>query len=138
VENHGVNRWRARRSFGWGLLLILDRDASEVPEPSEAVVSQSKDGLAVKVLHAQDVDLFGNEPVDVVPPAQVRIEMQIGDRPPGAVSFSGTIDVQSGVLTVGDADREDSLHLGAGRWAVQVDCQPLEHAELVFIWLQRE
>jgi hypothetical protein len=134
----GVNRWQAKRPFWWGLLLILDRDASEVPELGEPVVSHSKHGVAIKVLHAQDVDLSGYEPAEIVPPAQVHVEMQIGRRPASDVSFSGTIDVPSGVLTVGDAEQDESLQIGAGRWAVQVDCEPPEHAQLVRIWLQRE
>jgi hypothetical protein len=43
----------------------------------------------------------------------VLVEIRIGDGARGEVSFSGTIDVPSGVLTVGDA-------------------------ELVRVWLQRE
>jgi len=137
VEDQGVNRWHAKRPFWWGLLLLLDRDTSEVPELTEHVVSHSKEGLAVKVLHAQDVDLSGYEAYDVVPPAEVQVEIYIGDVPSGDVSFSGAIDVPSGVLTVGDADQEDSVHVGPGRWVVQVACEPPEHAELVRVWLQR-
>lgn len=134
-----MDRWQVERPFWWGLLLISDRDTTAVPELGESMVSQSREGLAVTVLHAQDVDISGYADDDVVPPSQVRVEVNVGARAAeDDVSFSGVIDVPSGVLTVGDADEEDALHIGAGHWAVQVDCQPPEHPELVRIWLHRE
>jgi len=131
-----VHTWQVRRPFGWGLVLLLDRDTSEVPSLTGSAVSQSAEGLAVKVLHAQDVDLAGAGPDDVIPPPQVLIRVRIGERPHGEVLFSGVIDVPSGVLTVGDAEQEDALEIGPGRWAVQVDCAPTEFAETVRVWLQ--
>ena len=89
----------------------MDRDASDVPEPAEGVVSQSAHGLAVKVLHAQDVDLRGFESDEVIPPAEVELEVLVGDRPRSEVLFSGVIDVPSGVLTLGDAEHEDALEI---------------------------
>ncbi len=133
-----MNRWHAKRPFSWGLLLILDRDTSLLPRLMDSAVSQSRDGLAVKVLHAADVDLSGYEDHEVVPPAEVEVEIQIHERPPTDVTFHGAIEVPSGVLTVGDAEQEDALAIGAGRWAVQVDCEPSEHAEVVRVWLQPE
>jgi hypothetical protein len=131
-----VDSWQTRRPFWWGLLLLLDRDASDVPELTEAVVSQSAHGLAVKVLHAQDVDLRGFESDEVIPPAKVEVDVLVGERPRSEVLFSGVIDVPSGVLTLGDAEHEDALEIGAGRWAVQVGCSPHEFAENVRVWLQ--
>ena len=90
----------------------------------------------MKVLHAQHVDLSGFDPDEIVPPAEVRVEIHIGAGAPGDVPFSGTIDVPSGVITVGDAEQEDALEIGAGRWAVRVDYEPPEHAELVRVWLR--
>jgi hypothetical protein len=136
LEEKLVNRWHTKRPFSWGLVLLLDRDTSEIPQLTDSVVSQSTGGMAVKVLHAQDVDLSGLGADDIVPPAEVEVEIHIGADAPGDVPFSGTIDVPSGVLTVGDADQEHALDLGAGRWAVQVDCEPPEHAERVRVWLR--
>lgn len=51
----------------------MDRDASEVPSLTESVVSASPSCVAVKVLHAQDVDLIGAKADEVVPPAQVQV-----------------------------------------------------------------
>jgi hypothetical protein len=117
---------------------MLDRDTSEVPEMTDSAISQSKYGLAVKVLHAADTDLSGYEAHEVVPPAEVEVEILVDDQPPSDVGFHGTIDVPSGVLKVGDAEQEEALEIGAGRWAVQVDCEPPEHAEMVRVWLQRQ
>ena len=132
----GVDNWQVKRPFWWGLIFLMDRDASELPSLTDSVVSASPSGLAVKVLHAQDVDLSGFEADDIVPPAQVQVHVRVGDRPQADALFSGEIDIPSGVLTVGDAEQEDALQIGPGRWAVQVDCIPREFAEEVRIWLQ--
>jgi len=42
-----VKSWYASRPFHWGMLLMWDRDTSEVPELTDSAVSQSKYGLAV-------------------------------------------------------------------------------------------
>ena len=126
-----------KRSFSWGLMLLIDRDAAEIPALAESVVSASPTGLAVKVLHAQDVDLTGIEADEVISPAQVQVHVRVGEQPQADALFSGEVDIPSGVLTVGDAEHEDALEIGPGRWAVQVDCAPREFAETVRIWLQR-
>jgi hypothetical protein len=125
-----------KRPFEWGLLLLLDREAPEGPQLTDAVVSASPSALGVKVLHAQDVDLGGFEPGDVVPPAEVRVRIHVGDRPTSETLFSGSIDIPSGVLIVGDAEHEEALEVGPGRWSVQVDCSPADFAEDVQVWLQ--
>ncbi|HEY3562411.1 MAG TPA: hypothetical protein VGL05_33325 [Kribbella sp.] len=131
-----MDMWQVRRPFWWGLVLLMDRDTPDVPSLTDSVISQSAEGLAVQVLHAQDVELSGAEAGDVIPPAQVQIEVRIGEPPPAEVLFSGAIDVPSGILTVGDAEQEDALEISPGRWAVQVDCAPPEFAETVRVWLQ--
>jgi hypothetical protein len=103
-----MNTWRARRPFEWGIVLLMDRDALDVPPLTGDVVSHSAGGLAVKVLHAQDVDLSGLEVDDVVPPAQVEIVVLISGGPPADPVFSGVIEVPSGVLTVGEAGHQDA------------------------------
>jgi hypothetical protein len=131
-----VDEWQVERPFWWGQILLMDRDAPEVPPLTESVVSASSSGLAVKVLHAQDVDLTRFEDDEIVPPAQVLVHVRVGDQPRADALFSGELDVPSGVLTVGDAEQEDALEIGPGRWAVQVDCAPREFAETVRVWLQ--
>ena len=85
--------------------------------------------------HAQDVDLSGYGD-DVIPPAQVQIDVIIGDGAPESPASSGVIDVPSGVLTVGDAEQEETVAIGPGRWAVQIECAPRVSAEKVCFWLQ--
>ncbi|MBD3927215.1 hypothetical protein IEZ26_21515 [Nocardioides cavernae] len=131
-----MNTWQTRRPLWWGLLLLMDREASDVPALTADVVSFSRTGLAVKVLHAQDVDLSGYGGDDVSPPAQVQIEVIFGDGAPESPASSGVIDVPSGVLTVGDAELQDTVEIGPGRWAAQVECTPRENAEKVCVWLQ--
>lgn len=135
-QTHGVDDWQVKRPFWWGLVLLVDRDASEVPSLANSVISASPSGLAVKVLHAQDVDLSGFEDDELVPPTQVQVLVRVGERPQADALFSGEIDVPSGVLTVGDAEQQDALEIGRGRWAVQVDCAPRGLAETVRVWLQ--
>jgi hypothetical protein len=135
-QTRSVNSWQTRRPFWWGLVLLMDRDASDVPGITDEVVSQSAHGLAVKVLHAQDVDLSEFESDEVIPPAEIEVEVLVSDRPASDVLFSGVIEVPSGVLTLGDAEHEDALEIGPGRWAVQVGCSPQEFAENVRVWLQ--
>lgn len=135
-QTHSVDDWQVKRPFWWGLILLSDRDAPELPSLTESVVSASSTGLLVKVLHAQDVDITGYEDDEIVPPAQVQVHVRVGDRPRGDVLFAGEIEVPSGVLTLGDAEQEDTLEIGPGRWTVQVDCAPREFAETVRVWLQ--
>lgn len=73
----------------------------------------------------------------MIPPAEVQVDVLVGDRPRSEVHFSGVIDVPSGVLTLGDAEHEDAIEIGPGRWTVQVACSPHEFAENVRVWLQR-
>jgi hypothetical protein len=125
------------RAFGLGLLLVMDRDSSEVLELTSALVSASSSGLAIKVHHAADVDLAGYSDDDVIPLAQVEVDVHVGPGAPSDVLYRGSIDVPSGVVTVGDADREDRLEVEPGQWDVQIICNPAdEHAEKVLIWLQ--
>ena len=117
-------------------MLLTDRDASELPSLTDSVVSASRFGLTVKVLHAQDVDLEGFGDDEIIAPAQVEVYVRVGDRPQTDALFSGEIELPSGVLTVGDPEHEDAFEVGIGRWAVQVDCAPREFAETVRVWLQ--
>ena len=116
--------------------MLMDRDAWDVPARAADVVSFSRTGLAVQVLHAHDVDLSGFGDDDVIPPERVHIQVTVGNGAPESPAASGVIDVPSGVLTVGDAEHEDIVEIGPGRWAVLVECVPFENAEKVHVWLQ--
>jgi len=126
------------RAFGWGLLLVMDKDSPEVPQLSNALVSTSPSGLAIKVHHAADVDVSGYSDDEVIPPARVKVDVRVGPSAPEEVLYRGSLEVPSGVITVGDADQEDRLEVEPGRWDVQVICSPAdEHADQVSMWLQR-
>jgi hypothetical protein len=132
-----MDHWQTKRPFGWGVALFLDRDTDDLLELTDSPVSQSRHGFALKVHHAQDVELTGFGVDASVTPAEVEISIRLGDEPPGPGTFSGVIEVPSGVLTAGDADHEDALAIGTGRWSVQVDCDPPGYAERVTVWLRR-
>ena len=139
LRNLRADGWSVTRPFSWGLLLLLDRDAADVPSLDDGLVSASGSGVAVKALHAQDVDVSGYPADARVPPPQVEVRVRVeAALPPAEVCFRGEIDVPSGVLTVGDAEREDALAIGPGRWSVEVACKPREHAEVVRAWLGRD
>ena len=57
----------------------------------------------------------------------------MGAAPATGATVRGHVDVVSGFLTVGDADHEDVVELGAGRWTVQVDADPCDAAD-VHVW----
>ena len=132
-----MDTWHATRPFWWGIVLLMDRDATDVPEVTDSVVSSSDSGVVIKVLHAQDVELGAAPSGAVMPPALVSIRIRTGVTPPPGIVEAARIEVRSGVLTVGDADQEEPLELGRGRWAVYVDCAPAEFAETVDVWLQK-
>lgn len=132
-----VDTWEVTRPFWWGMVLLMDRDGTDVPPVTDSIVSTSDSGLAIKVRHASDVDLQGVQADEVVPPALVHIYIRTDDRPPPDVPFAGQIVVPSGVLSVGDADEEAALEIGSGPWAVHVDCVPADCAETVSVWLRK-
>jgi hypothetical protein len=137
-ETELVTSLHIERAFGWGLLLVMDQDSSDVPELSTALVSASSTGLAVKVHHAADVDLAGFKDDEVIPLAQVEVDVHVGLSAPPDTHYRGSIDVPSGVITLGDADQEDRLDVEPGRWDVQVICIPADgHADKVLMWFQR-
>jgi len=37
-QTHDVDDWQVKRPFWWGLILLMDRDAPEVPPLTESVV----------------------------------------------------------------------------------------------------
>lgn len=129
--------WQTKRPFAWGVVLFQDRDSVLVRELTGPPISQSLDGFVVTVRHSQDVDLDGFADDDEVPATEVQIEIRLDQAAQGPGTFSGVIEVPSGVLTVGDADHMDALAIGAGRWSVQMDCEPPIHSDRVTVWLRR-
>jgi hypothetical protein len=121
--------FRVDRPFGWGLLLIGDRTLQEVPsiDPDAAVAAT---GSCVGVRHAQDVDLGSGDNE-----FRVSLGVRLGQPTETSVCFDGVIDVPSGEITFGDADRQDSLDVVPGRWRVQVNLEPEDFPEHAEIWI---
>ena len=66
----------------------MDRDAADLPSLGVGPVSASGSGVAVKVLHAQDVDVSGYPADATLPPAQVEVRVWIGSvQQPADVCF---------------------------------------------------
>ena len=113
----------------------MHRDARDVPELGADVVAASADGLVVRVRRAQDVELEGPGNDDgVVPPATVRVAITVGAAPATGATVRGHVDVVSGFPTVGDADHEDVVELGARTVDRAGRCGPRDAAEDVHVW----
>lgn len=125
-----------KRAFAWGILLVSDSQTKAIPElDHQSVVTASEEALAIVVHHAADVPFDDLPPDEIVPQAEVAVRIYV-DRPePSAPSFEAAVSVPSGTLTVGDADHEESLDIGAGRWHVHVVCTPWDDADEVVLWL---
>jgi hypothetical protein len=127
-----------KRPFGWGLLHVLDRRTHPVPDVvADSIVTASDEGLAIIVHHAQDTPLDGFEPHEVVPPAEVEVRIYVDTQGPNTRVVEADISVPSGTLNVGDAEQEETLDIGVGRWHVQVVCTPWQHADEVELWFHR-
>jgi hypothetical protein len=110
-------------AFPWGLLLIEDeRGSGTIPHwtSDEAVVTFGHDALVVKVLHEQE----GSVVVHVC-----RDQADLGSDP----IFTGTIDVVSGVLSVGNALRTERLRIPVpvGPTSIQIVAHPPSDADHV-------
>jgi len=84
----------------------------------------------VAVRHAQDVEVGS-----AVREFYVSLEVRLAQPAETAVCFDGVIDVPSGRITFGDADRQDALDVAPGRWRVQVALDPEDYPEHVQIWI---
>lgn len=125
------------RPFHWGVIMVTDEGEEEVPEDiGTATVAVSESALSIRVRHAQDIeipdDLDGD---DLAPVAEVVVTVRIGSVAATATRFDHTIATPSRRVSVGDADDERVFTLDGDRTRVQIDLDPLEHAERVTIWL---
>ncbi len=93
-------------------------------------VTATGSAVAVAVRHAQDVEVGS-----AVREFYVSLEVRLAQPAETAVCFDGVIDVPSGRITFGDADRQDALDVVPGRWRVQVALDPEDYPEHVQIWI---
>jgi hypothetical protein len=131
-------RFRVHRPFVWGILLIGDSASPGVPatEPGVAVVA-TRTVVAIGVRHAQDVDFEPADDGQEVPQFSVTVEVRLGQLAETAVHFDDVIEVPSGRITVGDADREQSLLVTPGPWRIQLALTPEDQAEKVDVWITK-
>jgi hypothetical protein len=128
---------RLHRAFGWGGVMIMDGDSSDVPTaPDEMGVARSGAGVCFPVRHAQDVETPKDLPPDEpIPPFEVNVDLFFGaaERPP---TFVHRMSVPSGRISVGDADEEELIEVPPGRVDVSVWLSEIPHAEHVEVWIQ--
>lgn len=123
---------RIRRPFNWGVLMLSDAGADDVPELGRgSTFATTPHALVVAVRHAQDVDFEALDlaPDDVVPPAEVTLRGGPGRHE--AEDFRCVLDLPSGELRVGDAEHEDTVSIPPGRYVLSVALDHTDHAEEV-------
>ncbi len=124
--------------FNWGLLLVYDEHGQfETPKllRSGQVVA-TETCLAVPVLHSADVEFPDDAgPDEVLPPAQVKVAVLVGEPLQEPEEFAGQLRCPSGRLVVGDADHHRVVEVAPGDFLVEVARDGGQHAERVSIAL---
>jgi hypothetical protein len=102
------------RPWHWGIVVVGDPSSTAVPDYLERhIVSAGDSALLIAVRHAQDTENTDLEFAE----AEVMLrgfERPVADLGIGRSIFSGTISLPRGRLSVGDADGQVVLDLGAG------------------------
>jgi len=132
------NLLRVERPFWWGVLVVADRDwADDVPtELSESGFGTSETAIAVRVRHAQDVEFDDASPDVVVSPCEVVVTVNVGT-PTSRTVFEHDVSIESGWLTVGDAESQDAVRVSPGRWQLSISLDDAEFVERVDLWLAK-
>lgn len=118
--------------------MISDEQHWEVPAPDGSVVTATGSGLLISVHHAQDVNLEGLADDEPIPGFIVAVDCWRTAAPSGTtVIWEGDLDIPSGRLLIGDAEREDVLELTPGRWHVEVAADPPDYPDEVAIWFSK-
>jgi hypothetical protein len=104
-----------------------------------AAFAASRSCLEVVVRHAQDTDrdLSTLGPSDAVPPFEVLVRCWLNTEPSSDTYIEATLDVPSGRVVVGDAERWDTIQLVPGMWTLRVATTPADHPREVDIWLNQ-
>lgn len=139
MVDHGVSAiLHVRRPFRWGILMLLDANDPAVPELLDVgSFAATATGVTVSVRHAQDIDSVGAPADGVLPQFSVTVACYVAVSPARTTHFDTVIDVQSGAVTIGDADHEDSVQLVRGCWRVDIATAPVDFPEHVDIWLNQ-
>ncbi len=130
-----------RRPFQWGILILADPTASGVRWPElvrGAAFAATPSCVVTVVRHAQDTDSDPTlAPDDVVPPFEVSVRCWVNRQQTTETSFDGLLELPSGSLQLGDADRWDKITMPSDVWPIQIATFPPDHPEQVDIWLGR-
>lgn len=114
-------------TFPWGVLLVADAASTElIPDwaSSDEQVTHAESALVVRVRHQDE--------------GAVHVRVWRGDgTPSGAVAFTGSIDVASGVLTISDALNERVLRVALvpGAHTIEIYTDAVSEATQVHIVL---
>ncbi|MER8087871.1 hypothetical protein ACFVZR_38035 [Streptomyces sp. NPDC058316] len=120
-------RLRRTRSYYWGCIYASDEEEGDFGDlDGPGPIWTSRCWVAIRVRHAR---LVAKEEADVVLAVEVR-QTAAAD-----FAYQATIDLPSGVLSVGDADSDDALRLAPGTWLMQVDLDSPDDATNVRIVL---
>lgn len=127
-----------RRGFGWGILTLLDSPHGLAPDLHDHRFAGSASGMTIVVRHAQDIDtavLDNLAPDDVVPEAQVAVQVWMATEPLESSDYSSVLTVTGGRIDIGDGNPWHTLDLPAGTWHAQVTVSPTDAPEQVEIVL---
>jgi hypothetical protein len=132
--NESEGRLEFRRPFQWGILLVGDPESKDIPELGRDGATASNSALVgVPVRHAQDVEFSGGDDEEI-PPFLVSVSCSAGVAHGQELSFDGVISLPSGLMSIGDADREETLALTPGTYRLQIEGDPGDHPERVHVW----
>ncbi len=132
--NEAEGRLEFRRPFQWGILLIGDPETKDIPELGRDRATASNSALVVvPVRHAEDVEFSGGDDEEIAP-FVVSVCCSPGVAQDQELSFDGVISLPSGLMSIGDADREEVLALAPGTYRVQIEVDPSDHPERVHVW----
>ncbi|SCF62006.1 hypothetical protein [Streptomyces sp. Ncost-T10-10d] len=120
-------RLRRTRSYYWGCIYASDEEEGDFGDlDGPGPIWTSHCWVTIQVRHAR---LVAKEEADVALTIEVR-QTAAAD-----FAYQATIDLPSGVLSVGDADSDEALRLAPGTWLMQVDLDSPDDATNVRIVL---
>ncbi|MEL5955720.1 hypothetical protein AADR41_13280 [Streptomyces sp. CLV115] len=120
-------RLRRTRSYYWGCIYASDEEEGDFDDlDGPGPIWTSHCWVTIRVRHAR---LVAEDEADVDLVVEVR-QTAAAD-----FAYQATIDLPSGVLSVGDADSDDTLRLAPGTWLMQVDLDSPDDATNVRIVL---
>ena len=127
------------RPYFWGAIYAFDADRA-VPDSGdlrrEGEVWTGPDCVVIGVQHASTAPVSENFPSDApIPPAEVGLRIQVRDEPVRKAMHEVSIDVPSGILNIGDADKSEDLQLRPGRWRLQINLSSLIEATSVEVYV---